>query len=46
MPSSTASCAITWKQLNAFIKNHEIDHAVIKPVEADIEDCFIALMKN
>ena len=34
------------EQLNAFIKNHEIDHAVIKPVEADIEDCFIALMKN
>lgn len=33
-------------KLNTFIQNHQNDNALIKPVEADIEDCFIALMKD
>jgi ABC-type multidrug transport system ATPase subunit len=32
--------------LKEFINNHQQDNAVIKPVQPDIEDCFIALMKN
>jgi ABC-type multidrug transport system ATPase subunit len=33
-------------QLKTLIQNHQNDGAVIQPAEADIEDCFIALMKN
>jgi ABC-type multidrug transport system ATPase subunit len=32
-------------KLNTFIQNHQNDNAIIKPAKADIEDCFIALMK-
>lgn len=32
--------------LSNFIKNHQMDAAVMQPVKPAIEDCFIALMKN
>jgi ABC-type multidrug transport system ATPase subunit len=33
-------------KLRTFIQNHQHDNAIIQPAKADIEDCFIALMKN
>jgi ABC-type multidrug transport system ATPase subunit len=33
-------------KLRTFIQNHQNDNAIIQPAKADIEDCFIALMKD
>ena len=32
--------------LRQFIQEHNNENAVLQPTQPDIEDCFIALMKN
>jgi ABC-type multidrug transport system ATPase subunit len=37
---------ITESSVNAYLQQHQFGHVEVKSIRADIEDCFIALMKT